>query len=80
MITASSEAGIIQFTALGETVNVAAQLSTLAASGELLVSESAYRAAEPDLFAEPRTVRPKGHQPIEVRVFRSSADPVPQTV
>lgn len=73
------EGGIIQFTALGDTVNVAARLSTLAASGELLVSDSAYRAAGSDLFAEPSTVRPKGHQPIEVRVFRSSADPGPQT-
>lgn len=44
--TVGSQDGVTDFTALGDSVNTAARLASTAGAGELLVSESAYLAAE----------------------------------
>jgi adenylate cyclase len=60
------------FTALGDAVNVTARLASVAAAGELLVSEEAYRQAGLDLGeTETRRLELKGKtEPIDVRVVR----------
>jgi adenylate cyclase len=65
--------GIIDITALGDAVNTTARLASLAESGEVLISEYAFKAAklEPDDL-ERRSLNLKGRsQPIDVRVLRS---------
>jgi adenylate cyclase len=60
------------FTALGDPVNVTARLASVAAAGELLISEDAYRHAglEPGA-TESRRLELKGKtEPIDVRVVR----------
>ena len=71
------------FTALGDAVNVAARLSSVAAAGEVLVSEEAYRQAGLDLGeTELRRLELKGKsEPIDVRVLRVGAStPLPAAV
>jgi adenylate cyclase len=60
------------FTALGDAVNVTARLASVAAAGEVLVSEEAYRQAALDLGdTETRRLELKGKtEPIDVRVVR----------
>lgn len=60
------------FTALGDAVNVTARLASLAAAGELLLSEEAFRQADIDPGeTETRTLELKGKaEPIDVRVVR----------
>lgn len=60
------------FTALGDAVNVTARLASVAAAGEVLVSEDAYRHAGLDLGeTESRTLELKGKtEPIDVRIVR----------
>jgi adenylate cyclase len=60
------------FTALGDAVNITARLASVAAAGELLVSEEAYRDAGLDLGeTETRRLELKGKtEPIDVRVVR----------
>jgi adenylate cyclase len=60
------------FTALGDPVNVTARLASVAAAGELLVTEDAYRLAGLDLGeTESRRLELKGKsEPIDVRVVR----------
>jgi adenylate cyclase len=64
--------GIIDITALGDAVNTTARLASLAGSGEVLVSEAAFRAAKLDRNdLESRSLTLKGRdQPIDVRVIR----------
>jgi adenylate cyclase len=58
------------FTALGDPVNVTARLASVAAAGEVLVSDKAYRQAALDLGdTETRRLELKGKsEPIDVRV------------
>jgi adenylate cyclase len=66
-----------EFTALGDAVNVAARLASVAAAGELLVSDEAYRHAGLDLGeTETRTLELKGKtEPVDVRVVRVARAP-----
>ena len=65
---------VLEFTALGEAVTLAARLASVAGAGELLVSESAYAAAGMDGPAERRELELKGVTgPITVRVLTSGA-------
>ena len=60
------------FTALGDTVNVAARLQSEAGPGELVLNEELFTESS-DLIenAEPRTISVRGRQePVEVRVAR----------
>jgi adenylate cyclase len=70
-----SDATVTDFTALGDAVNVAARLSSLAGTGEVLVSDAAYDAAGLDLGElERRELQVKGRAaPLAVRVLRVSA-------
>lgn len=67
--------GAIDITALGDNVNVAARLSSKAGSGEVLISETAYRAAGIELGAlEKRVVELKGKsEPVTVFVWPAPA-------
>jgi adenylate cyclase len=51
---------ILEFTALGEDVNVAARFASVAGAGELVCSEATYRAAHLDVPAESRELTLKG--------------------
>jgi adenylate cyclase len=65
--------GIVDFTALGDTVNTAARLSSCAAAGEVLMSEAVYADIAgqfPNL--EQRTLRVRGKgAPFAARAFRA---------
>ena len=67
--------GVVDFTALGDTVNTAARLASAAAAGEVLPGEAVYAAVAkqaPDL--EQRTLRLRGKDTsITVRVWRAAA-------
>jgi adenylate cyclase len=67
-----AEGSVTDFTALGDTVNSAARLSSAAGPGELLISESAAEASGLDLApAERRTLDLKGRaKPLAVLVER----------
>ncbi|WP_119460316.1 adenylate/guanylate cyclase domain-containing protein [Rhodospirillaceae bacterium SYSU D60014] len=71
-----AEDGVTDFTALGDTMNVAARLVAAAGAGEIIVSEAAYKASGLDLpDAERRQLTLKGHlQPIEVYILRNASD------
>lgn len=68
--------GVADFMALGDTVNVAARLASVAGPGEIVVSEAAYGAAGPDVGdAERRQLALKGHvQPVDARILRAASD------
>lgn len=67
-----SDSTVSDFTALGDAVNVAARLSSLASTGEVLISEDAYARADIDLGSlERRQLQLKGRSaPTDVRVLR----------
>jgi adenylate cyclase len=64
--------GIVDFTALGDTVNAASRLASVAAAGEVLLSQGVF-ATVADKFPsqETRTMQLRGREaPISVRVLR----------
>lgn len=71
-----AEDGVTDFTALGDTMNVAARLVAAAGAGEVIVSEAACGASGLDLpDAERRQLTLKGHlQPVDVYVLRTASD------
>jgi adenylate cyclase len=71
--TVGSAEGVTDFTALGDAVNAAARLASMAATGELLVSEAAYSAAAMDIRGlEERNLILKGRlEPLKVVVIRN---------
>jgi adenylate cyclase len=70
-----STEGVVDFTALGDTVNIAARLASEAGAGEILISEVASREARlgtPE--KERRQLDLRGHaEPIEVHVLHSDS-------
>jgi adenylate cyclase len=70
-----SEDSVTDITALGDNVNVAARLASMAAPGEALISEIAYAAGGADLGdLERRQLDLKGRsEPVPARVLRVSA-------
>ncbi|MGH2490024.1 MAG: adenylate/guanylate cyclase domain-containing protein [Candidatus Limnocylindria bacterium] len=65
---------VLELTALGEAVTLAARLASVAGAGELLASESAYMAAGLDVRAERRNLELKGlTSSITVHVLNASA-------
>jgi adenylate cyclase len=65
--------GVVDFTALGDAVNVAARLQGFAADGEVLVTEDLCRAVRPDAACgEPRVLKLRGRQEL-VRLFSVKA-------
>src|SRR6266571_1432003 len=63
---------LAELTAIGDAVNVAARLASVADIGELVVSEAAYAAAGLGGDAEPRELALKGiAAPVAVRVLRA---------
>jgi class 3 adenylate cyclase len=63
--------GVSDFTALGDTVNTAARLQSLASAGQLVISDELYAAiAEryPDITAKDAVLRGK-EEPVSVRVL-----------
>lgn len=69
-----SEGGATDITVLGDAANTAARLSSSAASGQILISESAYQAAGMDgMELEKRQLTLKGKQePVSVRLLTVS--------
>jgi adenylate cyclase len=67
--------GVVDFTALGDTVNTAARLASAAVAGEVLLGEAVYEAVArqaPDL--EQRTLRLRGKDTsTTVRIWRAAA-------
>ena len=74
--TVGSEATVTDFTALGDAVNVAARLSSVAVAGEVLISESSYASARDDLGElELRRLDVKGRDaPVDVRVLQLTGE------
>ncbi len=65
--------GVFDFTALGDTVNVAARMQSIAGSGEFVVSDELYQLTRLGP-ANLQTVSVKGKaEPIAVRVIRGDA-------
>jgi adenylate cyclase len=63
--------GRSDFTAMGDVVNVTARLSSLAASGEVLIGEAAWANADLDEVVEARTLHIKGKsEPVKVFVLK----------
>jgi adenylate cyclase len=67
--------GVVDFTALGDTVNTAARLASSARAGEVLLSESVYAAvAEQFPHLERRSLTLRGKEvPVHVRVLSAAA-------
>ncbi|MGI8927312.1 MAG: adenylate/guanylate cyclase domain-containing protein [Tepidiformaceae bacterium] len=63
--------GVVDFTALGDTINTAARLQSVAAPGELVLSEEAYGSASGLPEGERRTVPIRGKsETMKIRVVR----------
>jgi adenylate cyclase len=70
--TVGRAGGLLELTAIGESINVAARLASIAAAGELVCSEAAYAASELTHPAERREVVLKGVSvAVPVRVLRA---------
>lgn len=69
-----SRGGVSDITVLGDAANLTARLASLAAAGEVLVTEAAVAAGGPGMLGgESRTLQIKGRQaPVTVRVIRVS--------
>jgi adenylate cyclase len=67
--------GVVDFTALGDTVNTASRMAASAAAGELLLSEEVFRTVSGEVpEAERRTLNLRGKEaPFPVRVVRASS-------
>jgi adenylate cyclase len=70
-----SEEGVVDFTALGDTVNVAARMASEAGAGEILISDAACREAR---LAQPsverRQLRLRGHsKPVAAHVLHGDS-------
>jgi adenylate cyclase len=67
--------GVVDFTALGDTVNTASRLASSAAAGEILLSEDVFRTLSEDIpNAENRMLNLKGKAaPLPVRVLKASS-------
>ena len=72
-VVQGAEEGISDFTALGDNVNITARLASQAAAGEILISDAAYQAANPDFEnLEERSLMLKGKsEAIKVHVLKS---------
>lgn len=71
--TVGRQGGLLELTALGENVNIAARLASVAGAGELLCSEVSYAASGLEHAAEHREMVLKGvSDPVAVRVLRSN--------
>jgi adenylate cyclase len=71
--TVGRASGLLELTAIGENINVAARLASVAAAGELVCSEAAYVASGIDHPAERRELTLKGVSAnVSVRVLRSN--------
>jgi adenylate cyclase len=71
--TVGRASGLIELTAIGENINVAARLASVAAAGELVCSEAAYVASGIAHAAERRDVVLKGvSEQVSVRVLRQT--------
>lgn len=71
--TVGRPGGLLELTALGENINIAARLASVAAAGELLCSEASYAASGLEHPAERREVTLKGvSNPVAVRVLRAN--------
>lgn len=67
-----SKDSFVDFTALGDAMNTAARIASKAETGEILMSEDAFRAAGIEQDAEKRVLELKGKsQPVAVRVLYS---------
>jgi adenylate cyclase len=71
--TVGREGGLLELTAIGEDVNIAARLASVAHAGEAVCSEATYAAAAANYPAERRVVDLKGvSAPVSVRVIRAN--------
>jgi len=77
-VMGTTQGGALDFTGVGDTVNIAARLGSVAAAGELLVSEASARQAGIDTAGlERRHLELKGREePVEVVVLGASAAPI----
>lgn len=67
--------GLVELTALGEPVNLAARLASVAGTGEVVVSEVAFAASGTDADPERRTLTLKGiSRPVPARVLTLSPE------
>jgi len=70
--TVGRASGLLELTAIGESINLAARLASVAGAGELVCSEAAYVAAGVTVEAERREMVLKGvSAPVAVRVLRT---------
>ena len=72
----AGDGDMVEFTAIGDSVNIAARLASVAQTGEVVISEEAFSAAGARTDAEQRELTLKGvSAPVKVRVLR--VDPTP---